>query len=421
MRGTYLLFVIFLTMILAISASASSPSEKNIYNFQWGNDGADPSGDLVADSAGNLYGTTIAGGGATACQNGGTQVEGCGTIFELSPPTAGHGTWTETVLYRFQGGTDGSYPNSGLVLDSSGNLYGIATGNSTICICDVIYELTPQSDGTWVQSALYTTYYPTNFEPIGALALDAAGNLYGVTSPTNNCGAVFELSPPVAGGTPWIETLIFQFPSTRNANDLCGPIGPVVLDKSGNVYGTTQGVTGGATTGSVYKLKPPAVPGQPWTISVLHDFAGGDDGFQPEAGVIFHNGMNLYGTTFWGGTNKAGTVFELTPPAAGQTGWVKTAIFNFDPSTSGQGPYRIVADKAGNLFGATRFSVGGGGGEIFELSPPSTQGSPWTETTLYSWTCDCAPTGVIFDKGVALYGVGAGGTNNDGTVIALIP
>jgi uncharacterized repeat protein (TIGR03803 family) len=417
-----MVLVVPFIVVFAISASASGPSEKTIYNFQWGNDGASPSGNLVADSAGNLYGTTGAGGGATACGNGGTQVEGCGTIFELSPPAQSGGTWTETVLYRFQGGSDGSFPNSGLVLDSAGNLYGIATGNSTICVCDVIFKLSPQSGGTWTQSVLYTTNYPTNYEPIGTLALDSAGNLYGVTSPTNNCGTVFRLSPPAGGGTPWTETLIYQFPSTRNAYDVCGPIGALVLDKSGNVYGATQGVVGGATTGSVYRLKPPAITGQPWTISVLHDFTGGADGYQPEAGVIFHNGMNLYGTTFFGGANSAGTVFQLSPPSAGHTGWTKTTIFDFDASTSGQGPYGIVFDNAGNIYGATRFAVSGGGGEIFKLSPPSTQGGAWTETTLYSFGCSCYPTGVIRDKGIALYGLsGGGGTVNEGTAFAIIP
>ncbi|MFZ0321862.1 MAG: choice-of-anchor tandem repeat GloVer-containing protein [Candidatus Sulfotelmatobacter sp.] len=236
---------VFLTLllILAASASATAPSEKTIYNFQAGNDGAGPSGNLVADSAGNLYGTTADGGGSAACQNGGTQIQGCGTIFELSPPSAGHGTWTETVLYRFQGGTDGSNPNGGLVRDAAGNLYGIATGNSTICICDVIFELSPQSDGTWVQSTLFTTYYPTDYEPIGALALDTAGNLYGFTSATDNCGGIFQLSPPVSGGYPWTETLIYQFPSNRS--DLCASAGPMIVDKFGNLYGTTQGVVGG--------------------------------------------------------------------------------------------------------------------------------------------------------------------------------
>ncbi|MFZ0321863.1 MAG: choice-of-anchor tandem repeat GloVer-containing protein [Candidatus Sulfotelmatobacter sp.] len=153
---------------------------------------------------------------------------------------------------------------------------------------------------------------------------------------------------------------------------------------------------------------------------VLHDFTGGDDGFQPEAGVIFHNGMSLYGTTFWGGTEKSGTVFELSPPAAGKTGWTKTTIFNFDAYTTGQSPLGLVSDKAGNIYGAARFSVDGNG-EVFELSPPAALGSPWTETTLYSWTCDCGPASLIFDKGNALYGLGAGGTNNEGQAFAIFP
>jgi hypothetical protein len=416
------ILVTILVMILAVSASASGPSEKNIYSFQWGDDGAEPGGNLVADSAGNLYGTTAIGGGATACQNGGTQTQGCGTVFELSPPAGGRGTWSETVLYRFQGGSDGSYPNTGLTIDSAGNLYGIATGNSTICICDVIYKLSPQSDGTWVQSVLYTTDYPTDYEPIGSLTLDSAGNLYGFTSDESNCGGIFQLSPPVSGGTPWTETEIFQFPNSRNNPDLCAPIGSLVLDKSGNLYGATQGVVGGYGTGAVFKLKRPATSGQPWTLSVLHEFTGGDDGFQPEAGVIFHDGMNLYGTTYWGGTNKAGTVFELSPPAAGGTGWVKTTIFNFDASATGQNPVGLIFDKAGNIYGTTRIGTSGLGGEIFQLSPPSAQGGAWTETTLYTTTCDCSASGLVFDKGNSLYGLFPwAGTASEGAAFGITP
>jgi hypothetical protein len=410
------IIVSLLIVILSITASATGPSEKTIYNFQWGNDGADPTGDLVADGAGNLYGTTGIGGGATACQNGGTQVQGCGTIFELSPPAAGHRTWSETVLYRFQGGTDGSYPNGGLTIDSAGNLYGIATGNSTICICDVIFKLSPQSDGTWLQSVLYTTDYPTDYEPIGALTLDSAGNLYGVTSATNNCGTVFQLSPPASGSGPWNENVLHQF---LGKSDGCAPAGPLALDKFGNVYGTTGGAS---VNGNVFKLKPPATQGDPWGIVILHEFTGGNDGYEPLSSVVFHNGMNLYGTTFWGGTNKSGTVFELSPPAAGQTGWVKTTIFNFGESTTGGGPYRIVFDKAGNIYGATEYASSGSGGEIFKLSPPSAPGGPWTETTLYTTTCDCAATGVVFDKGNSLYGLFPwAGTASEGAAFAITP
>ena len=413
--------VMLLIMILAISASASGPSEKTIYNFHGGNDGSDATGNLVADSAGNLYGTTESGGGSTACGFSGSQPQGCGTVFELSPPAAGGGTWTETVLYRFQGGSDGSNPNAGLTIDSSGNLYGIATGNSTLCDCDVIFKLSPQS-GAWVQSVLYTTDYPTDYEPIGSLTLDSAGNLYGFTSAAVNCGGIFQLSAPVSGGTSWTETEIFQFPSTRNDPDLCAPIGSLVLDKSGNLYGATQGVVGGFGTGAVFKLKPPATSGQPWSLSVLHEFTGGDDGFQPEAGVIFHDGMNLYGTTYWGGTNNAGTVFELSPPAAGETGWVKTTIFDFDAYTTGQSPVGLVFDKAGNLYGTTRFGMSGLGGEIFELSPPSAPGGAWIETTLYTTNCDCSAAGLVFDKGNSLYGLLPwGGTASEGAAFAITP
>jgi uncharacterized repeat protein (TIGR03803 family) len=416
--------VLTLAILLpATIAGAAAPQEKTIYSFQGGNDGSFPSANLVADSEGNLYGMTEAGGGSPNCGQNGSENQGCGTIFKLTPPAKTGGAWAESILYSFQGSGDGSQPSGGLTIDAAGNLYGVAGGGSSSCGCGVIFELSPSSSGVWAQSVLYTfTDGPGGGYPIGSLALDSAGRLYGITSARDNCGDVFEATPPSQGGTIWTEAVIYQFQGGKS--DGCAPAGTLVFDKAGNLYGTAQS-GGQKDVGIAYRLKPPTAPGAPWALSILHSFTGGTDGAQPVGGLIFH-GADLFGTTYGGGNNGDGVVFQLSPPAKGKTTWVETPILTFNSRSSGQGPLTaVVFDKAGNLYGTTRFCVGGVGGEVFELSPPAQTGNPWTESTLYSFTCGsdgCNIGGLAFDKGSALYGLsGSGGTAGDGVAFAVIP
>jgi uncharacterized repeat protein (TIGR03803 family) len=274
-----------------------------LYNFRGGTDGANPYAELIFDAAGNLYGTTL---------NGGSTGTGYGTVFELTP--AAGGTWTEQVLYSFRGGTDGTWPYAGLIFDAAGNLYG-TTPNGSTNNGGIAFELTPAAGGTWTEKVLYSFQGGTEgWNPFAGLIFDAAGNLYGTTAAgggAQNAGTVFELTP-AAGGT-WTEKVLW---SLRNPPDGNAPYSKLIFDGAGNLYGTT--VHGGTPGyGMVFELTPAA--GGTWTEQVLHSFSGwigGRDGANPLAGLIFDGAGNLYGTTDEGGTSGAGTVFEVTPPTA---------------------------------------------------------------------------------------------------------
>jgi len=232
-------------------------------------DGSIPSGDLIQDAAGNLYGTTQGGGT-------GSSVNGInGVVFQLSPPPQPGGPWTETVLYDFcslANCADGGEPE-GVIMDSAGNLYG-ATYNG----------------------GLY--YFPNS-------------NVGG--------GTVFELAPPAQSGGAWTETMLYSFCSLANCADGQYPSAAPTQDAAGNLYGTT--VQGGANqTGTAFELSPPAQPGGAWTETVLYSFCsdGGTnctDGGQSKAGLLRDPVGNLYGTTFAGGSHGGGTVFTLAVPS----------------------------------------------------------------------------------------------------------
>jgi uncharacterized repeat protein (TIGR03803 family) len=208
-------------------------NETILYNFEGSpNDGAVPSGSLLLDADGNLYGTT---------QNGGTY--GYGTVFELSPSGSG---WKEQVLYNFTLGSDGGYPMAGLVADPQGNLYGTTAlgGTCTAGGCGVVFELSPTGSG-WALTVIHNfTGSPDGASPTATLLRDNAGNLYGTTNsggtgvcsfyyPTG-CGTVFELTPT---GSGWMETILYSF--TGAADGAIPLYGPVVMDGQGNLYGAT--------------------------------------------------------------------------------------------------------------------------------------------------------------------------------------
>lgn len=205
-------------------------NESVLYSFRGHPaDGAIPYGALVRDQAGNLYGTTSGGG-----------TSGPGTVFELSPSGSG---WTEQVLYDFTGGSDGGAPFAGLIADEQGNLYGTTYfGGDSPCGCGVVFELSPNLNGTWSETVLYIfTGVPDGGEPEAALIRDSAGNLYSTTNEggiatgcpfgSGGCGTVFELSP---NGSGWTESMRYSF---TGGADGSSPFGPVTMDVYGNLYG----------------------------------------------------------------------------------------------------------------------------------------------------------------------------------------
>jgi len=170
------LFLVILDLSLAGIAFGVVPSERVLYSFRGGSDGSSPQGALVADKAGNLYGTT-AEGGSSNC------VSGCGIVFQLSPPATSGGSWTETVLYRFLGGTDGAAPGSDLIFDAAGNLYGTTMGGGDASSDGTVFQLTPPAQGgPWTETVLYRFAGGADGKaPLSGLVFDKVGNLYGTT------------------------------------------------------------------------------------------------------------------------------------------------------------------------------------------------------------------------------------------------
>jgi uncharacterized repeat protein (TIGR03803 family) len=242
----------------------------------------------------------------------GTTVDGggvtsYGTVFELTPSAGG--VWTETVLHTFAySGTDGYTPLAGLVFDASGNLYG-TTVNGGAYKYGTVFELTPTAGGGWTETVLHSfnNKGTDGYWPYASLILDASGNLYGTTlnGGTSNVGTVFELTPTAGGG--WTETVLHNF----RGKDGYNPNSSLIFDAAGNLYGTT--VKGGHYGyGTVFELTPTA--GGIWAETLLHSFNNnGTDGYWPYAGLIFDAVGNLYGTSYLGGAHGFGTVFEITP------------------------------------------------------------------------------------------------------------
>src|ERR1700722_15157836 len=290
-------------------------SEKVLHSFTGTPDGFAPVNGVVFDKSGNLYGTTGAGG------------TGEGTVFELMPN--GDGTWTENILENFSStGKLGNHPSSTLFFDKAGNLYGtMASGGDLSCNkpfgCGTVFELSPQAGGTWTTRILHTFSGPEGGDP-DWLTMDGSGNLLGAAYDQGStactatffpgCGTVFELSP-VAGGK-WKPSLPHKFQGAPGE----APVG-VIVDSAGNLYGTTAfsgtNVCGSTVCGTAFKMTP--VAGGGYTFSTLHQFLGGTDGYEPQGAPIIAPNGNIYGVTFFGGDSNCGafdgcgTVYQITP------------------------------------------------------------------------------------------------------------
>jgi len=337
-------------------------NETLLYSFSGGADGGSPHSPLFRDSAGNLYGTTVTGGiDAKNCTST-VQGSGCGVVFKLSPTQ--NPPWTETVVYTFTGGQDGGNPYAGLVRDQSGNLYGTAvTGGSGGH--GTVYRLTPTANG-WQQKTLHSFAGSSDGnEPYAPVVLDARGNLYGTTyvGGAAGYGVVYRLSRRQSGF--WVEKILHTFEG-QSANDGAQTFSGVVLDKNGNIFGTTLG-GGKFAYGTVFEL----TAANNFASTILHSFnLNGRDGTLPN-GVIFDQSGNLWGTTQGAGENDGnGTIFKLTP---GSNGWTETVMFTFQGSKDGTYPNdTLLMDAAGNFYGTT---IWGGtlgptnGGVTFEFIP----------------------------------------------------
>ena len=306
-------------------------------------------------------------------------------MFKLTPPATSGGDWTETVLYRFTGSSDGNNPWASLVFDSAGALYGTTSGNAGgPAGAGTVFKLTPPttSGGAWTQSVLHSFCSQSGcsdgFEPIAGLIFDTVGALYGTTfsGGASDSGTVFKLTPPAIPGGAWNESVLYSF--TGGSDGMFPYTGSLIFDSSGALYGTT-GAGGnlgcvaypGAPPGcgTVFKLTPPPIPGGAWNESVPHTFTGKPDGAFPYAGLVFDASGALYSTTF-GGNN----VFKLSPPATSGGAWTESVLYHFTGGSDGYAPYAgLIFDAAGTLYGTTGHGAssgceGHGCGTVFEIT-----------------------------------------------------
>ena len=409
----FLLLFAAIFSLLSAAVLADAQTLQPLLQFKGVTNGGEPSSAPISDASGNLYGTTVLGGDG-ACNNHGAEF-GCGTVYELSPPTTGTG-WTETLLYQFQGAADGKSPYGGLVMDRSGNLYGTTTSGGSSS-SGTVFELSPPASGTgpWTITTIYNfNGFSSGGGPWGAPAIDKLGNLYGTTygggpncSVYGGCnGVVYKLSPPAASGGSWTEKTIYTFQGVPDAGNSESPL---TFDSSGNLYGTS--LAGGSQAcglsegcGTVFELSPPASSGGAWTEKVLYAFTGQpNDGYSPLSAVIFDSTGSVYGTAVGGGV-----VYKLTPPTQLGGPWTESLVYGFGP----HGPFgSVVFGKDGSLYGTTWNGGSYYWGSVFQLSPPAVSGDPWVETTLYGFTSPSYLTaGLIFGPQGWLYGV----TDGDG-------
>jgi uncharacterized repeat protein (TIGR03803 family) len=366
------------TIFVVATVSLSAQNLTVLYGFTGKNDGGTPVSSLIHDPAGNLYGTTQAGGSS-----------GNGTVFKLSRKGV------ETVLHEFAGGSDGSSPEAALVRDSAGDLFGTTASGGTASAGTVF---TISASGTY--SVLYNFAGATDGAAPEAPLLLLSGELYGTTAQggASQFGTVFQVD-----ATTGAESVLYSF---AGGSDGANPHSGLVSDSNGNLYGTTS--SGGASgAGTVFEITASG------TETVLYSFSGGSDGADPEAGLTFDSKNNLYGTTNLGGANGDGTVFEL---GASRN---ETVLYSFRGGKDGQNPKAgVVINQRGTLYGTTSSGGTPGFGVVFKLTSAN------IETVLYSFTGKkdgANPLGALIqDSAGNVYGTASqGGTLQHGTIFKL--
>jgi uncharacterized repeat protein (TIGR03803 family) len=399
----------FLTVAVPLLAAGS---EKVLHSFASDRtDGYRPNAGLIFDASGSLYGTTYGGGD-----------HGYGTVFQLT--LGKNGKWTKKVLHSFGKGVDGQTPLASLIFDTSGNLYGTTSAGGRYNVgcdygCGTVFELTPGSNGKWMEKVLHNFGKGVDgWSPLAGLTFDTAGNLYGTTyhgGPSNE-GIVFQLKPNA--NSTWIENVLLNFNGKNGAYPAAG----LISDANGSLYGTTAG-GGPCSCGTVFELTP--TKNGRWAEKILFRFTGGNDGVSPNASLIFDATGNLYGTTTFGGLDSEGTVFELTPGSNGK--WVEKLLHSFtNNGHGGYNPYAaLILDTAGCLYGTTYWGGDrGNNGTVFRLAP--SRGGRWTEKVLHNFRGGSDGqlpwAGLVFDRVGNLFGTTyGGGAHSGGTVFEITP
>lgn len=376
MKTRLLLFV----LLLAVSAGAQSHRESTFVSFPSISNGPVlPSGGLIIDATGHLYGSAQGG------------VNNLGAIFEITPQGS------VSVLHSFNGG-DGSYPEVNPIRDAAGNLYGTTSqgGANADCSCGTVFKLTPAGDLTVLHSFAGGYAYPS------ALTLDAAGNLYGFEYATNANGSIFKIA---ADGT---FSVVYEFCSLSNCADGAAPAGSLIVNKAGNLYGTTN--RGGQfNQGAVFELTPE------YAETVLYSFTGGGDGANPIGRLTQDAAGNMYGVTYAGGSTTAafGTVFKISPAG------VESVLYSFCQSTNCMDGARplgaLVLDNFGNLYGTTILGGTNDSGVVFKVTPAG------IESVQQDLTIEAdGGNGAVLDRAGDVYvEMYSGGNSGQGSVVKL--
>jgi uncharacterized repeat protein (TIGR03803 family) len=341
-----------------------------LYEFKGTPDAANPAANIIVDKSGDIFGGTQNGGG-----------EGGGAVFELTPPAVGQSTWTESLAAQFSKKRSGTGLYGGVISGRHGDLYGVA-GHYGAKSCGSVFEVRRTDTGFKQKTLWVFKGGPTDgCLPYSALNMDASGALYGISAfgGASNDGTVYKVTPPVSVGAPWTETVIWSF---DGGVDGTGASDQMIFDASGNLYGVSyQG--GPYDDGVVWELTPPGGGSTTWTRTVLWSFNGAD-GAEPTRGplVMLPSGA-LIGTCHLGGAGGRGVVFELAPPANGQTAWTESTIWAFSGGSDGGNPTSGVArTKHGELIVPTDDD----NGAIFELRPKAGTRSRWSKTLLWQFS-----------------------------------
>jgi uncharacterized repeat protein (TIGR03803 family) len=405
--------VIVFVLTVVAGPAAQAQTFHVIHTFTGKTDGGKPFAGVTIDKSGNLYGTTYAYGNPK-----GPDGANWGVVYRWKPG----GTFN--TLYTFTDGKDGAFPAARVIFGPNGTLYGTTQGSGEgSSPYGTVFNLKPPATCTisfcpWK----ITTLYAFKGKPdcngqtssYGDLAFDKLGNIYGTTysggaNGTYGEGCVFKLTPSATGG--YTEKVIYSFGGTAPGEGRY-PFAGVIVDKDGNLYGTTSeggrtcGTYGG-TCGTVYELMPSSGG---YKEKQLYLFTGANDGGSPFGGVIFDSLGNLYGSTENAGLNGAGTAFKLT--SEGNGNWSYDPLYSFSGASGNFcGPYGNLAfDGAGNLYGTTSCSPGTYG-DVFKLTP----GGTWTYTSLHNFSggSDGANpiSNVTIDANGNLYGTDSEGAN----------
>ncbi len=378
--------------------------------------GQDPVGLTAAN--GMLYGASAAIG------------YNCGNVFQLQPPKAPGGAWTETVLYTFTGvNGDACEPNGAPAVGAHGEIYGASSAGGTD-LFGTVFELQPPAvpGGTWTETVLHSfTAFSDGGNPYTGVVVGPGGALYGTTSDGAGygTGGVFKMEPPSTPGGAWSETILYSFGIYGSSGDVATPVS-LIMSGQGALYGTA--IQGGAYyVGAALEVAPPAAPGGAWTETVLYSFQGYRDGSTPNwvtvpiGGVIY--GATIGTTTIGGYPANFGvsSAFQLSPPSSPGGSWTKTILRLFsDRDSDGAVADSNLIVRNGNLYGTVFFAPSGGA--VYELKPPASPGGAWTTVILHNFTDGQTPGGaLVMDKNGAIYGTTIAPQQPGGTIYRIEP